>query len=129
MIAGRARGKAKAKAKAREKERSECLLSFPRVCRRLLAGCQFVLIIILAVASGQWPMASVIVACTFVASKGVSSGTTFTQLAQSARRSDYVLRLMLRPQMTRTPSRWVKFLWTRLLKAVLLKIHQVPLTP
>ena len=110
MIAGRARGKAKAKAKAREKERSECLLSFPRVCRRLLAGCQFVLIIILAVASGQWPMASVIVACTFVASKGVSSGTTFTRLAQSARRSDYVLRRTLRPQMTRTPSRWVKFL-------------------
>ena len=80
------------------------------VCRRLLAGCQFVLIIILAVVSGQWPMASAIVACMCVASKGVSSGTTFTQLAQSARRSDYVLRRTLRPQMTKTPSRWVKFL-------------------
>ena len=86
MIAGRARGKAKAKAKVKAKAQSACLLNFPTVCRRPLAGCQFALIIILAAVSGRLPMASAIVACTCVASRAVSNGIIFMLLARNARR-------------------------------------------
>ena len=52
MIAGMARGKAKEKGKAKAKAQSACLLNFPTVCRRLLAGYQFALITISVAVSG-----------------------------------------------------------------------------